>query len=147
MLSDVAVYFAMTLLGIVILVLVGKLAYNVRFEGNLFSVLGAVSLGAFAFFALGYIIAGLSATARVAQIVGMVIFYPMMFLSGAGMPLEILPAGIRSISRFLPLTHVVTLVRGLWIGESWGQHLTEVAVLVGVLAVGLLVSVRTFRWE
>lgn len=145
--SDVVVNFAMTLLGIALLVLVGKVVYNVRFEGNIFSVLAAVSLGAFAFFAIGYVIAGLSPTARVAQIIGMVLLYPMMFLSGASMPLEILSPAIRNISRFLPLTHVVTLVRGLWAGDSWGQHGTEVAVLLGVLIVGTLISARTFRWE
>ncbi len=147
LLADVAVYFIMTLLGIGVLVLVGKLAYNVRFNGSLFSVFGAVSLGAFAFFALGYVIAGLAPTARMAQIVGMVMFYPMMFLSGAAMPLEVLPEGVRNISRALPLTYVVTLVRGLWAGDGWGQHLTEVVVLVGILAAGLLISAKTFRWE
>lgn len=147
MVSDVAVNFLMTLLGIAILVAVGKAVYNVRVEGNMFSILGAVTLGALAFFALGYVIASVSPTARVAQVVGMVLFYPMMFLSGAGLPLEILPEGLRSASRFLPLTHVVTLVRGLWAGDPWGQHLTEVGVLLGILVVGAAVSARTFRWE
>jgi ABC-2 type transport system permease protein len=147
LISDVVVYFVMTLLGILILVLVGKGVYNVRFEGNPLSVFAAVCLGTSAFLALGYVIAGLAPTARVAQIVGMVIFYPMMFLSGSSMPLETLPAGVRSVSRFLPLTHVVTLTRGLWIGDGWGQHLTEVGILLGVLVLGVLVSVKTFRWE
>lgn len=147
MISDIAVNFLVTLLGIGLLVAVGKVLYNVRMEGNLVSILAAVALGAFAFFALGYVIAGVAPTARVAQVVSMVIFYPMMFLSGAGLPLEILPASIRSLSRFLPLTHVVTLVRGLWAGDSWSQHLTEVGVLLGLLVVGAAVSARTFRWE
>lgn len=147
MISDIAVNFVMTLLGIGLLVAVGKAVYNVRMEGNLLSIFGAVALGAFTFFALGYVIAGVAPTARVAQVASMVIFYPMMFLSGAGLPLEILPAGIRNISRFLPLTHVVTLTRGLWAGDSWGQHLTEVGVLLGLLVVGTAVSARTFRWE
>ena len=48
----------------------------------------------------------------------MVIFYPMMFLSGAGMPLEILPASIRRVSEFLPLTYAARLLRGLWFGDA-----------------------------
>jgi len=147
MIADVAVYFAMTLLGIAILMVVGKLVYNVRFEGNLLSIFGAVSLGAFAFFAIGYVITGLAPTARAAQIIGMVLLYPMMFLSGAAMPIELLPAGVQNFSRFLPLTHVVKLVRGLWAGDSWGQHITEVIILLGVLVVGTVISARTFRWE
>lgn len=61
--------------------------------------------------------------------------------------LEGLPQSVRSVSRFIPLTHVVTLMRGLWAGESWGKHLTEAAVLGGVLLVGMLLSARFFRWE
>ena len=145
--TDILVYFAMTLLGILLLFVVGKIAYGVRFEGNLLSVLVGIGLGLSAFLALGYILAGLAPSARVAQVVGMVLFYPMMFLSGSSIPLELMPEGVRNVSRFLPLTHVVTLLRGLWFGEGWGEHLPEIAILVGVLAVGGIVASRTFRWE
>ena len=145
--TDVLVYFAMTLLGILLLFVVGKIAYNVRFEGSLLSVIVGIGLGMSAFLTLGYILAGLAPSARVAQVVGMVLFYPMMFLSGSSIPLELMPEGVQKVSRFLPLTHVVTLLKGLWFGEGWGEHLTEVAVLVGVLVVGGIVAARTFRWE
>lgn len=147
LISDVIVYLAMTLLGIILLFAVGKIAYNVRFDGNVLSVLGGISLGAFAFMALGYVLAGLAPTARIAQVVAMVLYYPMMFLSGASIPLELMPAGVRNAARFLPLTHVVTLVKGLWFGGSWGDHLTEVAVLGAILVVGVVVASKVFRWE
>jgi len=143
----VLVYLVAALLGVLLLVLVGKIGYNLRFEGSLFSVLTAFTLSALAFFALGFLIAGLSPTARTAQTVGMVLAFPMMFISGATIPLETLPANVREVAQFVPLTHVVTLIRGLWVGEAWGQHLTEVVVLVTVLVVGALVSAKTFRWE
>ena len=145
--ADVLVYFGMTLLGVVLLILTGKIGYNVRFDGNVVSVLAGFSLGALSFFALGFLIAGLAPTARIAQTVGMVIAFPMMFLSGATIPLEVLPATVREVARFIPLTHVVTLLRGLWAGEAWSKHLTEVVVLVGVLVVGTAISAKTFRWE
>ena len=147
LITDVLISFLMTLLGILLLFVVGKVAYDVRFEGRLLSVLAGVCLGASAFFSLGYVIAGLAPSARVAQVVGMVVFYPMMFLSGASIPLELMPETVRNVSRFLPLTHVVTLLKGLWFGEAWGEHLTELAVLVGVLLVCGAVAARTFRWE
>jgi ABC-2 type transport system permease protein len=59
----------------------------------------------------------------------------------------LLPDGVRKISNFLPLTHVVTLLRGLWTGDAWNQHVTEVIVLSGMLVVGVLISAKTFRWE
>jgi ABC-2 type transport system permease protein len=118
-----------------------------RFQGNAFSVWAGFTLSSLAFFALGYLIAGVAPTARIAQAVGMVAAFPMMFLSGSAIPLEVLPATIRKVAMFIPLTHVVTLMRGLWAGEGWGRHLTEAAVLGGVLGAGMLLSARFFRWE
>jgi ABC-2 type transport system permease protein len=86
-------------------------------------------------------------TARTAQVVGMVILYPMLFLSGAGFPRELLPESIKKIANFLPLTYVVTLLRGLWVGDPWSKHLTDVLVLVVILVLGVLISIKTFRWE
>lgn len=145
--ADVLVYFGMTLLGVVFLILTGKIGYNVRFDGNWVSVLVGFSLGALSFFAFGFLIAGLAPTARIAQTVGMVIAFPMMFLSGATIPLEVLPATVRELARLIPLTYVVTLLRGLWVGEAWSKHLTEAVVLTGLLLVGAAVSAKTFRWE
>jgi len=145
--SDVSVNLGMTLLGVLLLFVVGRLAYGVRFEGGVVNVLGGICLGASTFLAVGYVLAGLAPTARVAQVVGMVLFYPMMFLSGASIPLELMPQGVRDASRFIPLTHVVSLIKGLWFGEGWGQHLSEVAILLGLLVVTLAVASRTFRWE
>ena len=119
--SNIASYYVMTGAGVVALVAVGKAVYGMKFEGNIVSVWAGFTLGSLAFFALGYLIAGVAPTARVAQAVGMIAAFPMMFLSGSAIPLEVLPQSVRSISRFIPLTHVVTLMRGLWTGASWGK--------------------------
>jgi ABC-2 type transport system permease protein len=145
--AQVIVLFMMTLFGMILLVIAGKLVYNMRFEGNILSVLAGFVLSSLSFFAFGFILAGLMPTARTAQVVGMMLLYPMLFLSGAGFPRELLPESIKNISTFLPLTYVVNLLRGLWIGEAWSQHVTEVIVLSAMLVIGVLISVKTFRWE
>ena len=145
--AQVIVVFAMTLLGMLLLIIAGKLVYHVKFEGNWLSVLGGFTLSSLSFFALGFILAGLMSSARTAQIVGMVLLYPMLFLSGAGFPRELLPAAIIKLSAFLPLTYVVNLLRGLWVGDAWGAHLLDVGVLVGMLILGVFISTKTFRWE
>jgi ABC-2 type transport system permease protein len=146
-LSNISSYYVMTTFGVVALVFVGKAVYGMKFEGNVFSAWAGFTLGSLAFCSLGYLIAGVASTARIAQAVGMVATFPMMFLSGSAIPLEVLPQSVRSVSRFIPLTHVVTLMRGLWAGESWGKHMTELAVLGGVLVIGIILSARFFRWE
>jgi ABC-2 type transport system permease protein len=146
-LTDVLVPFLMTLLGILLLFLLGTVVFHVQFEGNLFSLLGGISLGACAFFALGYAVVGLVPSARAVVVIGNVVLYPLMIFSGAMVPLEVMPDTVLTISRFLPLTHLVALLRGLWFGEGWGGYLTEVAVLAGLAIVGMAIIARTFRWE
>ena len=54
---------------------------------------------------------------------------------------------VRSFSRFLPLTPVVDLLRGLWQGESWGKHMSEAGFLAVIFIAGVLISAKTFKWE
>ena len=147
LMTTLLVNFVMTFLGTALLVITAILVYNLRFEGNVLLVLAGFVLSSLSFFSLGFVIASLAPTARVAQVVGMVVYYPMLFLSGASLPQEIMPEGIRNASRFLPLTHVVNLLQGMWFGEALSEHLVEVAVLVGVLVLGAIIAAWTFRWE
>ena len=145
--AQVAVVFAMIGLGTLLLIAAGVLVYHVRFDGNAFSMLGGFILSSLSFFGIGFILAGIMPTARSAQTVAMVLLYPMLILSGAFFSLGLLPAAVQKISSFLPLTYVVNLLRGLWIGESWGTHLLDVGVLTIILVSGIIVSAKTFRWE
>lgn len=145
--GDIVSYLIMTMLGISLLILMGKAIFNVRFEGNLLSVMAGLLLGTLNIFSLGYLIAGLAPTARIAQTAGMFLAFPMMFLSGATIPLEVMPDKMQAFSRFIPLTHVVKLMKGLWFGEPWSQHLVEVTVLIGILVIAGAIAALSFRWE
>jgi ABC-2 type transport system permease protein len=147
MAAQVIVVFVMTALGMLLLIIVGKLFYHVQFDGNALSLLAGFTLSSLSFFGIGFILAGTMPTARTAQIVAMVLLYPMLILSGAAWPRELMPATVQKISAFLPLTYVVNLLRGVWTGEGWGLHLLDVGVLAGMLVLGIFISVKTFRWE
>ena len=147
MAAQVVVVFCMTALGMLLLVSAGKLVYHVKFVGNALSMLGGFILGSLSFFGIGFILAGILPTARTAQVVAMVLLYPMLILSGAAWPRELMPATIQKVSAFIPLTYVVNLLRGLWFGEAWSQHVTDIIALAALLVAGVLISVKTFRWE
>jgi len=139
--------FLMTLMGMVILIAAGVLVYHLKMPADGLSVLGGFVLSCLSFFALGFVLAAVMPTARSAQVVAMVLYYPMIFLSGSSIPREVLPQGVRSVARFLPLTPVVNLLRALWKGDGWSGHLGDVLFLAGVFVVGSVVAARTFRWE
>ena len=51
--AQLIVMFVMTALGMVLLVIAGKLVYNMRFDGNVISVLAGFVLSSLSFFAIG----------------------------------------------------------------------------------------------
>ncbi len=145
--ASIAVNLFMAVLGVAILVVVGKLLFDMKMAGSWLAVLGGFTLSALAFFAFGYVLASVGRTARVAQTLGMLIFFPMMFLSGAGMPVQMLPPRLQEFSKLLPLSYVVKLMQGLWFGDGWSVLALPAAVLCGLLVVGVGLSALLFRWE
>ncbi|KOT31255.1 membrane protein [Streptomyces caelestis] len=98
--------------------------------------------------ALAAVTASFTRTAESAQVTPMPLLMISMIGSGMFVPLELLPDQVASVCELLPLTPVVTLVRGGWTGdlsayESLGALATAVAwTLLAVFAVR-----RRFRWE
>ncbi len=145
--AQVVVNFVMTLAGTILLVAGAVLIYDMKFAGSVVAVALGFTLAALSFFSVGFVVASVSRTSRVAQTLAMVLYFPNIFLSGATVPKEIFPPVMRSISKVFPMTHVVNLLQGLWLGHPWSAHLVEVVVLGGLLVVGAFVSAKTFRWD
>lgn len=96
---------------------------------------------------LGFLIASVVPTARFAQPVGTLILYPMVGLSGLFVPITALPPALHAVARVLPLTYTVSLLRGIWRGDGWMAHTTDVAALAIIFVICTVVSSRVFRWE
>ncbi|MFO7682274.1 MAG: ABC transporter permease [Chloroflexota bacterium] len=143
--SQVAAQTVVTILGVLLLLGTAVLFFDLRMPSGDVRVIPAILLSAFSFFAIGFVLAGLMPTPRTAQAVGMAIFYPMLFLSGAAMPRYTFPEGLQKISEYLPLTQVVILIEDLWFKGSW--NMTAVFYITAVLILGLIISRFTFRWE
>ena len=147
MITQITVVFFMTALGTLLLIAAGRLVYQVHFDGNVLSIMGGFVLGCLSFFGIGFILAGLLPNARTAQIIAMVLVYPMLIFSGAAWPRELMPAAIDKISEFVPLTYVVNLLSGLWSGDAWSMHIIDIILLLVMLLAGVLISTKLFRWE
>ncbi|MFF1292865.1 MULTISPECIES: ABC transporter permease [unclassified Streptomyces] len=97
---------------------------------------------------LAAVTASFTRTVESAQVTGLPLMLVSMLGSGITVPLEVLPDRMASVCELLPLTPVITLVRGGWTGdlsayEALGAALTALAwAALGVFAVR-----RWFRWE
>jgi ABC-2 type transport system permease protein len=103
----------------------------------------AFVVGTLSFLAIGFLLGTLLANARAAQAAGMLIFFPMWLLSGAGPPRDVMGSAMRAISDALPLTYVVTALQDAWLGL--GSSPKDLLVLTGVLLASTALSLRFSR--
>jgi ABC-2 type transport system permease protein len=107
----------------------------------------AVLISTLSILSIGFIVASAVPTARFAQPVGTLLFYPMIVLSGLFFPIAILPGYAQTLSRLLPVSYAVSLMRGIWRGEGWVAHAGDLAALAVVFLICVTLSARVFRWE
>ena len=96
---------------------------------------------------IGFLIASVVPTARFAQPVGTLLFYPMVVLSGLFFPVAVLPSYAQTLSRLLPVSYAVSLMKGIWRGEGWVAHVGDLAALAAVFLICVTLSAWVFRWE
>lgn len=145
--AHVVVKLLFTALTLLLLMAAGGRYYPVPIGVPQASFLVAVLVATLSILSVGFLIASVVPTSRFAQPIGGLILYPMVGLSGLFVPIDALPAGLRLVARVLPVTSAVSLLEGIWIGESWLAHLGDVAVLALVFVVCTGLSAVVFRWE
>lgn len=130
-----------------ITILVG-LAMGYRPGGGVGGVVAGWALTVFAGWSLSWIFCWLGTVARSAQAVqgiGMMIMFPLTFLSNAFVPMDTLPGWLEAFVKVNPVSHVVTAVRDLMNeGALTGEVGWALLGCVAVVAVFAPLAVRTY---
>lgn len=103
-------------------------------------VLAAFTLGSVAFVGIGVLLGALLPSARAAQAVGLILFFPSFLLGAGGPPPNAMGSAMRSIAGYLPLTRVTDAVRDPWLGL--GTATTSLAVVAAIAVVASALAVR-----
>jgi hypothetical protein len=61
--------------------------------------------------------------------------------------MDALPPQLQVVSRMLPSTYAVSLLRGIWRSDGWLAHTGDVAMLGVLFLIFIAISARVFRWE
>jgi ABC-2 type transport system permease protein len=107
----------------------------------------ALLISTWSILSIGFIIASIVPTARFAQPIGAVLLYPMLGFSGIFVSIAALPPTLHAVAKFLPMTYAVSLLQGIWAGDPWATHLSDVAALAAAFAICTAISAKIFRWE
>jgi ABC-2 type transport system permease protein len=145
--AHVIVKLLLTAVTLSLMVLAGRRFYAFGADIPFVAFTLALLLSTLSILSIGFVIASIVPTARFAQPIGSLLLYPMLGVSGLFTPVDSLPPLLQSIARALPLTYVVSLLRGIWHGDGWRAHAGDVGVLVLMFLVCTAVSAKVFRWE
>jgi ABC-2 type transport system permease protein len=143
----VIVKLVLTAATLTLMVLAGKRYYPVGIHVPVFSFTVALLISTWSILSIGFVIASIVPTARFAQPIGALIFYPMIGVSGLFVPVESLPPVLHAVARVVPLTYAVSLLEGIWKGDAWSAHVSDVAALALVFVVCTALLAKVFRWE
>jgi ABC-2 type transport system permease protein len=131
------------------LVIVVALLMGARVETGFPGVLVMLFLAAL----FGIVWAGLSnivalrtRNSEMTMMVGILITFPLLFLSTAMMPKDLLPSWLETVGRFNPVTYVIDTARAFMnFGYDWTQLGKAVGVIALVGAITLPGATRAFR--
>lgn len=122
--------------------------YLMPVPDHLFSLLLLIGIGSFAMRSIGLIVASVVNSVAESNILIQVMYMPMLFLSGATIPITGLPAIAQIVSQFLPASHLFSGMQGILLrSETIAQNAVATLALLATTCVATLISVKLFRWE
>lgn len=143
--AQLALYAAAALFTVAVLVVAGDVLFGTPIPKSLPAFLGALVLGIAALFAIGLLVAAVAPTGKAGQTIGMILFFPSLFLGGVYIPRETMPAVLRDIGDYSPLGATLKTMRDAWMGTE--PRVTQLAIMAGYAVVAGLAATRLFRWE
>lgn len=145
--SGILSNYLLTIPTIFVQLLLARWIFEVEHFGNLLGAIAFVSLGAMTFAAMGLIVASVTNSMQETQLICNAVWFVLLFLSGATVPLPVLPQFVQRFAVFLPATYLIDGLRRLFDDASIWQLGGDLFSLGACLLVSFFVSVQTFRWE
>ncbi len=142
-LAQTLVCFLAAIAATAVLLLLARPAYVYHVPQSLPGVMLGFVVGLAALLALGLLVAALFPTAGAAQGVGLILFFPLYLISGAGPPLSVLPSTMQHVADFDPLNYAVRALQDPWFGYGiTGSNLVILAAITVVCGTGAALVFR-----
>ena len=143
--SQVIVSLATVVLGSVLMTVVAIIVYDAHLPEQPALLVPAVILSTLTFTALGVLLGAVLPTTRAAQGLGIILFFLMLMLAGAGPPREVMTSVMQTIGDLTPLRYIILLLQDPWLGFGW--NVKSSLISAGIIGAASLVTVRFFKWE
>lgn len=136
----------MAIISTLILTLIAIIFFGYTMTGNVMIYLGLWFLTMISMFSIGLTVASLCRTTKSMNIVTSLLYFPMLLFSGATIPAEIFPKGLRFFADILPLGVGINLLKSASIGQ-YENIILPIIILSAITAICTFIAVKFFKWE
>jgi ABC-2 type transport system permease protein len=146
LLSKIVWYILLTAVSFVLMSATGILIFGAHISFT-WGILPFLLLVPFLFVSLGMLVGTVSNSPESAAVVGNLITFPMMFLSGTFFPVSGMPMYLQSVAHVLPPFYVIDGLNVVMIYGNFGPAYIDMAILVVLSVVIFGLAVRFFKWR
>ena len=136
----------MAVISTLILTVAAVAFFGYRMQGNVFVYIAVWLLTMISMFSIGLMVASLCRTTKSMNVATSLLYFPMLLFSGATIPAEVFPAGLRAVSGWMPLGVGIRLLKSVSMG-CYDKLTLPVITLIVITVICGTIAVKTFRWE
>lgn len=129
-----------------IMIIFAWIIFGVSALPNLYALL-LIFMGAVTFASIGMILGGVIKDVEAASGAGSAIAFPMMFLSGAFWPLEMMPSYMQTIAKCLPLYYFHDGLRNIMILDNLSGAYVPFLVIGTLAVIFISIAIKITKWK
>jgi len=144
--SKILWYIVLTVVSFVLMVVVGILVYGASITLTPW-LIPFLLIGPTLFSSLGMLVGTVTKNPETAGVIGNIVTFPMMFLSGTFFPISIMPQYLQTIAHVLPLFYVIEGLNNVMVYSNYVGAVIDLAVVGVITVVIFAAAVRLFKWR
>jgi ABC-2 type transport system permease protein len=144
--SKIIWYIILSAISFVLLVAVGIIAFDAHITLTLW-LIPFLILGPMLFCSLGMLVGTVTKSIESASVLGNIITFPMMFLSGTFFPISTMPEYLRNFAHVLPLFYVVEGLNNVMVFGNYTAALVDIAVTTLITVILFVAAAKLFKWR
>jgi len=104
-------------------------------------------LGPMLFSSLGMLVGTVTKSVETASVLGNIITFPMMFLSGTFFPIATMPVYLQNFAHVLPLFYIVEGLNNVMVYGNIPAALIDIAVTTAITVIVFVAAAKIFKWR
>jgi ABC-2 type transport system permease protein len=144
--SKVIWYIILSAISFVLLVAVGVLLFDAHMTLTLW-LIPFLILGPMLFSSLGMLVGTVTKSVESASVLGNIITFPMMFLSGTFFPISTMPHYLQTFAHVLPLYYIVEGLNNVMVFGNYTGALVDIAVTLVITVIVFVAAAKVFKWR